>query len=338
MATLFLDGCQNYTFNTSLQKWGTFNASLSASGSPYGDQCIAASAGQDFSKSFSARASYIWGFRFKMTTYPSSRTTITSLKTVYGPGDNQVSLKVNPAGLLEVWTADGSGVGTLLGSGSTVVPPESWTYIEVKATVDNSSGAVSVRINSAADITLTSVDTQAPSTNPAGEIIWFGSPVTGPTFSYTDIYICDTTTALCNDFLSDLKVITLYPSGAGTTTQWTPSAGNNYAAVDEPDPNGDTDYVSTGTLNNIDTYAFGNLPGAGSVKSIQHFVSARKENAGAINIASMVRHSGSNYASSGKAVSSGYSGLLYVYDANPGTSAAWVDTAVDAAEFGIKLV
>jgi hypothetical protein len=337
MATLFIDGCQNYSFGTSLQKWNTFNATLSATGSPWGDQCIVASGGQDFAKSFSGRATYIDGFRFMTSGYPSVRSEICSFRTAIGGGDNQVTLKLSPAGNLEVWSGDGAGVGTKLGSGTTIIVPSTWFYIELKATFDNAAGSVYVRVDGVADISLTLQDTQGPGTDPSAEIVHFSSPATGPSFSYTDIYIADTSTSFCNDFLSDVRVVTLYPTGAGTTTNWTPSAGSNYACVDEAIPN-ETDYVSTGTVNNIDTYAFGNLPGAGTVKSVQHFVSAKKENAGLINIASMVRTASTDYASSGKAVSASYGGLLYLYDANPNTSAAWADTAVDGAEFGIKLV
>jgi len=56
------------------------------------------------------------------------------------------------------------------------------------------------------------------------------------------------------DWIGNTAIGGLAITGAGASAQWTPSAGDNYACVDEI-PYNDTDYNNTNTTNNKDTYA-----------------------------------------------------------------------------------
>lgn len=50
------------------------------------------------------------------------------------------------------------------------------------------------------------------------------------------------------------------PDGAGSSTQWTPDSGSNYARVNESTaPDNDTSYVQTATAAQLDLYTFANL-------------------------------------------------------------------------------
>lgn len=50
------------------------------------------------------------------------------------------------------------------------------------------------------------------------------------------------------------------PDGAGSSTQWTPDAGSNYARVNEDSaPDDDTTYVEDAAAAQLDLYTFGNL-------------------------------------------------------------------------------
>ena len=56
--------------------------------------------------------------------------------------------------------------------------------------------------------------------------------------------------------LSASTTALILPTGSGTYSSWTPSTGvTHYTLVDESSCNGATDYVSTNTLNNRDSYS-----------------------------------------------------------------------------------
>ena len=66
-----------------------------------------------------------------------------------------------------------------------------------------------------------------------------------PTWDVDDLYVLDGTasTPANNDFLGDVRVEGLDPNAAGSNAAWTPSAGANYACVNETPPTDDTSYV-----------------------------------------------------------------------------------------------
>lgn len=156
---------------------------------------------------------------------------------------------------------------------------------------------------------------------------------------WDDLYICDGTGSTNNDFLGDVRVQTLYPSSAGATSAFTSSSGGvNYTNVDETPANGDTDYNSSATVGATDTYGYTDIPASATVKGVQVNVIARKDDAGTRTIAPVVRHSGTDYVGTAQSAGAGtYSDLLQLYEQNPGTSAAWVATDVNNAEFGAKI-
>jgi len=127
------------------------------------------------------------------------------------------------------------------------------------------------------------------------------------------------------------------PTGAGNSTQWTPSAGNNWDCVDEV-PASDADNVVTNANDQVDFYAAGNLVGAiDSVVCVQVQARAVKEGAPTPqNLALGVRTGGADYFSSDKAVPTAAKSLFNLWAQNPNTAALWTKTDVDGAEIGIK--
>ena len=129
----------------------------------------------------------------------------------------------------------------------------------------------------------------------------------------------------------------MVPNGGGSETAFTPSTGSNYQNVNEIPETGDSNYNQSATLNDTDTYAFGDLPSGTSIKAIQVNSIARKTSAGSRTFANVTRISGTDYPSSNFSALDTYSNYYNILEENPNTSSAWTTTDVNAAEFGITI-
>jgi hypothetical protein len=78
--------------------------------------------------------------------------------------------------------------------------------------------------------------------------------------------------ALCSCAIAyAASTASIYPTGAGTYSQWTPSTGTtHYTLVDETSCNGTTDYVSTTVNGNRDSYAvsLASVPDGSTITSV----------------------------------------------------------------------
>ena len=233
---------------------------------------------------------------------------------------------------------------TLLGSGTTYLRSDlkTWHYIEAKVLIDNTNGGVWVRVNGVDEVRLgayavspTSLDTQSTANAYANCF-----SVNGYQYEQIDdLYICNDSGSMNNDFLGDVRVQSIFPTADGNSTQWTPSTGtSHYALIDETAPNGDTDYVSETTAGEKDTYAFGNLTStSGTIKGVQVLINARKDDAGSRSIAPVYRPVSTDYDGTTVSVSDSYAYLREITEVSPETSVAWTIAEINGAEFGVTL-
>ena len=143
-----------------------------------------------------------------------------------------------------------------------------------------------------------------------------------------------------DDFLGQCRVVTLRPStGNGSNTDFTCSTGSDHGAlVDEAAPNDDTDYVSSGTVDHVDTWNFPAVGYTGTVKGVQLALSAKKTDSGTRAIAAVTRPVSTNRVhATTHYLSTGYLYWLSLWEVNPEDSAAWEVADVDGAEFGAKV-
>ena len=240
------------------------------------------------------------------------------------------------------------GASTLIPGavGTTQLVGSVFYYIEIRLKHHNTLGTLEVRLNGNVEFALTGIDTQA-SANASSDTLAYGqAPGGGSAYLLDDVYICDTVDsgvsgAPNNDFLGDVRVEALMPSGNGATSNFDGSDGNstdNYLLVDEIPPNGDTDYVESGDIGDKDTYAYPDLASAaGTVKGIQRIVHAKKTNAGPRKLKFVSRLSGGTEADSLEYVmSTNYLYMRDVAEAKPG-GGQWTISDVNGAEFGQKV-
>ena len=230
------------------------------------------------------------------------------------------------------------GTSTVIAS-ATLSQPLTWgTYLEVSASIADAGGTCVVRANGTTLINFTG------DTKNAGTGSWVDTvtiiKATGftPGLWIDDLYFCDSIgSAPNNTFLGDIRIYTLTPDGAGTTTQMTPSSGANYTTVDEL-PYSATDYVR-GSSGQSDLYTTSNLPaGVGTIFGVQANAIVKKTDAGALSGRTVIK-SGST-TTNGTSINLGTSDVTItnVQGLNPDTSMAWTAGDVNSLEIGSGVV
>ncbi len=225
-------------------------------------------------KTLGAQATWIVGFAFRTGAMGGT----SAMFTWRDAGTDQCSVGINPDGTLFV-----SRGGTVLGTSTDAISTSTYNYVEWKVTISNSIAANScqVRVNGVLWINVTTgLSTRSTANSTANSFaVGPSNAGFGGLWDFGDRYVCDGTGGVNDTFLGDLMVNPVYADGAGTTTQFTASAGSNYACVDEALANGDTDYVGTGVAANIDLYTYGSVGSPASVKAVQWVSQVRKTDA-----------------------------------------------------------
>ena len=227
--------------------------------------------------------------------------------------------------------------GTILGTIPDPIGHDEWNHYQLQVYVHDTNGTAELKLNGTTVIDYGPGDT-LNSGSDIGMIRLGVNSSNGYNFYIDDLYILDSASPN-NDFLGDCRVDALFPDGAGTSTDWTPSAGSNYDCVNEADPNDDTDYITENTIGDHDSYTFDDLSTAsGSVFAVQSQLYAKKDDAGSRDLKTVIRSGTTDYTpGSTHSMGDSYHAYLDQYQVDPDTSSAWTISGVNAAEFGVKL-
>jgi len=230
-----------------------------------------------------------------------------------------------------------TGVIVAAGTGGTGAD---YKMVEIEVVfATGATGSVVVRVADATVLTLSSVQTAA-SANAYANRLHFKAR--GLSWQCDDIYLNDDTGAAPeNTFFGESFVVeSCIPTGNGNSSQWVGSDGNstdNYLLVDD-NGNNDTDYVKSGTLNDIDTYGLGNLTNAtGTIIGVKHYLIARKDDVATRTIASTIRTNATNYVGANKTMAGSYGTHVETRLINPDTSSRFTIAEVNALEAGQKV-
>lgn len=339
MSAIFMDSVDHYATADILSKWDA-NAGFSVSAS--GGRCNTAgfaydgSAGGGLKKNIPSAATYIIGFGLFVPAF----TLDVVLASFMENTTRHVDIVLLADGRIRARRAG----SVTLGTSTSFLTAGAYNYVEIKITISDTVGVVTVRVNGTSTgwLALTSQDTQNGGTSAITNIILGGeltvaTPLQSPV-RYDDIVILDTAGSVNNDFLGDCRVEAIFPNGAGNYAQWTPSTGSNFQNVDEAQPNGDTDYNSSSTANQIDTFAYSNLSvSSGTVKAVAPNMWARKDDAGSRSIAAVARLSAVDATGSTILIGNTFADYQGIFETKPG-GGAWSITDVNNSEFGYKLI
>ena len=285
-----------------------------------------------------ATTTIIAGWAWYPTTVYASRTenqasfiignTGTVLKVCFDPTTQAVTVR----------TGAESSTGTALATASEGVTLNTWDYWEIKVVASTgTSGSIILRKNGVEVANVTGINTQADSYNEVG--FHLGGTSTYSAYSGAhradDWYVCDAQGTVNNDFLGDVSVLAIQPSGNGSNSGLTGSDGDstdNYALVDEAPPS-TADYVGSATPGDKDTYAYSDIPTDGSIKGVMVRSYAAKSDTGTVSGRNVALHSGTTVNGTDAALSTDYKSFSTVLEDVPGGS-GWTPAQVNAAEFG----
>lgn len=262
----------------------------------------------------------------------------------------QIQIRISSNGAIRV-LRNGTQIGT--DSAFNVIVTNVWHFIEAKVVIaSGTSGSVQVWVDSVRVLNITSVNTLG-STNAWANKVVIGDRSNNQgsliTYDYDDFYWLDTTTGLGNagNPLGDCRVVTLLPSGnSGDTSghdQWTQvggTPGSFWTSVNEATPDGDSSYVSSLTVNQIENFTHPAMPAAVStIYGVQFDLIARKDDVGNHTIAPTQRNSTTDsVGATSSQLTSTYVNQISVAENSLQTGSAWTISEVNASEFGVKLI
>lgn len=255
----------------------------------------------------------------------SSTHTFTFLQT-YGDGGATNHINVRYIDAVTVGLFRGS---TEIGRNNTS-GHSSWHYYELGVYVSDTVGWAKLYVDGVELIDF-SGDTKNGGTNNSISTFRLTGDRYGANSYFDDLYVDD------SDRHGDVRVHTLTPDAAGTTTQLTPSSGANYTTVDEL-PYSTADYVY-GTPGQKDTYSTSNLPGGtGIIYGVQTNAIVKKTDAGTISGRPVVRAGATDYPGTAVSVGTSDTVISKLDQVNPATSTAWTSGDVNGMEIGVETV
>jgi hypothetical protein len=237
---------------------------------------------------------------------------------------------------------------TTLATSSTALSLNTWCDIEIKVNIHDSTGSYEVKVDGAAHggLAATGVDTRNGGTLGVANRFIFNSANNGYDAYIAHCWLADSSGSGVTDFLNTptarVRIKPVMPStGDGTYADFTPSSGsNNGDMVAETAADGDTSYNASSTTGHKDTYNYPALSISGNpIKAVQVVPYARKVAAGALTFRPVLRIGATNYFGTSVAgITSTYSYYPEVFQTSPATSAAWTESEINGAQFGLEVV
>lgn len=222
---------------------------------------------------------------------------------------------------------------TTIVTGTTNIATDQVCHIEVRYKPDSVSGVVQVKLDQTLELDFSG------NTSDGGSVIntfGFGSTIGEAYFAegYIDDIVLDDAGWIGNSKIAGIK-----PNATGNSTQWTPSAGNNWECVDDIPP-GFSDYIKTNTVDKLDTYGLSDLTGSiQSIESVQVEAWCGKSGVptpGHVQLG--LRTNSNNYFSGNVDIPMNDSRVLNIWENNPYTGLPWTVSDVNSLEAGIKSV
>lgn len=343
MAIVIGDGFEGYNGTgtlTGLQaKWvcGDTTGAAIVTGRTGSGQALAVTGStnrtQLWSRFFSPVSALAFGFGFRYTSAFSGNNN--GNVYLYGSGSTQIGLQFNDIGRVVVNRYSAVETPTLLGQSlAGVIIPGTWQYVECEVTIHDTTGTVKVWVDNNLVVDLSGVDTRNAGTTVDQIAFGIRSTNIASVSNYDDIYVVDTNTRIGEDcFFEVLAPVT------DDSVAWTRSAGSdNYALVDEAQTDGDTTYIESSTVSQVDRYTFADMSNTpSSIKAVIMTSFAKKSAAGyrSINLQVVSGATTSDGAAYGLPLS--YARQERILETDPNTSSAWSAAAVNALKGGVKL-
>lgn len=291
----------------------------------------------------SSPTTFFWGCRIQLGGTPSSAFNIAFSSPA---GNAQITVVFNTlTGLIQAFR--GTSGGTLLGSSAvSSIPHDAWVFVEIGGKIDTSTGTLTVKVGAGPGnqtvtvLNLSGINTQADvSFASVGSVQWGCTAFQA--FYISHEYLCDSTgSAPNNSFLGDVRVVALNPVSDDAVTFTPNGLGANWqnAALVPPVPL--TDFNSSPTLNNQDTYVVAALPASlGVIYGVTTVAAMYKSDAGGRSMASVLKSGSTAQVNANIAVATSPLVNRIVSALDPATTAAWLASNMTAGKLkvGVKV-
>lgn len=327
MAILHLDSFDGYTDHTKIfDVPGAASVTVTSAAGRNGTNGLRFSNGSSARKNLGPANPIITGIAYR-------RGAMTSTGIVFSfeeSGAAHVRIQSNPGGALEFR----HGSTLIESSAAGIISPNVHYFIESEVYVHDTDGYVKIWVHDTLvyDSLVTypsGRDTRvaAGAVGTVDGILLAG--IGGVSIDYDDWYVYSTTgpDAWANTRAGDSRVQALARTGAGASTQLTPSAGANWQNVDEADSDEDTTYNESNTPGHLDLYAGANLVDTpDEVLGVQVRNRRRKTDAGTRTTRDAIRVGGTTAFGTGQGVATDYSYSKSIWQVSPATSAQFLTT------------
>src|SRR5262245_11885103 len=271
------------------------------------------------------------------------------LRFVDTAATNMLNLAVSATdGLIRAYrvtTAVGSGAvaaGSVVGTSSAAATGSAWNLIQVHYKADQTTGTVEVWLNGAQVMNVTTGDSTAGLTTIASAVLTHTSTGVNVSTGYRgfdDLAVNNLSGTVNNGRPADMRIAWLPPSGAEASSGWTPSAGSNYACVDDSGvlSAGTADYVAAASAALVDDYAVTDLlGGAASVAVVVAVAYATNPDGGVSQVKVGVISGATTSAGTAQSPGATYGYVREQFETDPATSAAWTVAGVNACKVRIE--
>jgi hypothetical protein len=268
--------------------------------------------------------------------YTPGNTTVAYGFTLYDTTFAQVGCWFRQDGSLIVTNGLYNGTVLATAAGPWFTASNQWRHFQFKVTISNTTGRVEIRQDGhiADDYDSGAVlNTRNGSANSYCNKINFEGRVSNPWMD--DFYLFNDQGIAPNTWQGDVRAVQLMPTTDSSVT-WTRSTGaSNFSCVDEPSENGDTDYVSTLTVNNVDQYGTSSLATTpNAIIGIVTKALVRMDDVGPHSVKTRLTSNSIVGDSATLSLSSTYQWLWANYMTDPSGGAAWTAARTNAATIG----
>ncbi len=228
---------------------------------------------------------------------------------------------------------------TQVGStGATNLQLNTWYWLSGKLKIHDTTGIADLYINDVLELSNSNVDTLNGPEEALVVAVGFASHSGVGSSLFIDGLVVSDDSAGENDYVPvDGRVDCHKPNADGNSSQWSRSTGSlQYATIDDADPDGDTTYNSTSTLNARDTVGVENFlnPGA-TIFWVQVDLISRKDDIGTCQISPVVRIDGVDYVGDAKSPGQVYSKQRQSYDVMPNSN-VWAEDKFNLMQVGYE--
>lgn len=322
----FLEGFDHYKKADALIKYSDSTISNISPDYAIGKGMGANFLGSYILKTIASDSIFVFGCYYRFSFVSSTSEFIWSLRE---SGTEHCSVRMNTSRYL-TFTRNGS----VLATSTNTLSINTWYHIEAKVKIHDSAGTYEVRVDGTPTgwLSGSGVDSRNGGTGVANQ---FYMGCGGYTSAYVDdLYLLNSTPPL-NDFIGPSKIFTIYPTEAGSYSQFTPSyLSDNLNNVNEPVLDGDQSFnYSSGSA--IDTFKFSPAT-SGSILGIQINTTARQDTGSSRSLVPQLLSSGSLISGSSTTLGVAYKDIQTKFETDP-LGNNWTQATIESTEFGYKL-